>query len=63
MEQSAVRLLASHSDLPNEIQDLISESEDTQRYILEYHKRYDELIMHVPPEEHVLYKTRGLKTG
>lgn len=63
MEQSAVRLLSSHADLPHEIQELITQNEGTQRYILENHKRYDELIMHVPPEEHVLYKTRGLKTA
>ncbi|MFD2879929.1 hypothetical protein ACFTAO_34435 [Paenibacillus rhizoplanae] len=59
MEQSAVRLLSSHADLPSEIQDLITQNEGTQRYILENHKRYDELIMHVPPEEHVLYKNAG----
>lgn len=61
MELSAIRLLDQHSDVPIEIQTRISENEDTNRYILEYHKKYDELFMEVPPEEAALYKTRGLK--
>lgn len=61
MEQSAIRSLAAHSSVPWEIQDRISENEGTNRFVLEYHKQYDELIMHVPEEEGRLYKTRGLK--
>lgn len=63
MERSAIRQLASHSDIPLEIQRRISENEDTNRYVLEYNKRYDELFMHVPESEARLYKTRGLKVG
>jgi hypothetical protein len=61
MEQSAIRMLAEHSNVPMEIQERISQNEDTNQYILEYHKKYDELVMVVPPEESALYKTRGLK--
>ncbi|MEK4191450.1 VirB4 family type IV secretion system protein [Paenibacillus sp. FSL L8-0494] len=61
MEHSAVRMLSQHSDVPEEVQDRIRENEDTNCYVLEYHKKYDELFMHVPEDEHVLYKTRGLK--
>jgi hypothetical protein len=61
MEQSAIRKLAEHSNVPMEIQERISQNEDTNQYILEYHKKYDELVMVVPPEESALYKTRGLK--
>ncbi|MGG4108816.1 DUF87 domain-containing protein [Paenibacillus lautus] len=61
MEQSAVRELSSKVDLPQEIEERISGNEDTNCYILECHKKYDELIMHVPEEEARLYKTRGLK--
>lgn len=61
MEQSALRTLSSNVDFPIEIQERIAENEGSNRYILEYHKQFDELIMHVPPEEAALYKTRGLK--
>ncbi|WP_338709264.1 helicase HerA domain-containing protein [Paenibacillus amylolyticus] len=61
MEQSALRKLSQHVDFPIEIQERIAENEGTNRYIIQHHKRYDELIMHVPPEEAALYKTRGLK--
>ncbi|WP_168121898.1 DUF87 domain-containing protein [Paenibacillus sp. HB172176] len=61
MEHSAVRELARHSDIPFEVQQRISENEDTNRYVLEYNKKYDELIMQVPEHEARLYKTRGLK--
>lgn len=61
MEHSAIRKLSEHSDVPIEIQDRIAENEGTKRFILEYHKKYDELMMQVPPEEDRLYKTRGLK--
>ncbi|ARR10729.1 helicase HerA domain-containing protein [Paenibacillus bovis] len=60
METSAVRSLAQHSTIPQEIQEGIEASEDTQTYFLEYHKRYDQLWMDVPEEEAELYKTRGL---
>ncbi|MFM9329046.1 VirB4 family type IV secretion system protein [Paenibacillus mesotrionivorans] len=63
MEQSAIRSLATHSDIPLEIQQQISQNVDSKRYILEYHGQYDELYMDVPPEEAALYKTRGLKAG
>lgn len=61
MEQSAIRSLAKHSAVPIEIQERIGQSEDSKRFILEYHKKYDELMMHVPTDEIKLYKTRGLK--
>lgn len=61
MEHSAVRELARHSEIPLEIQQRISENEDTNQYVLEYNKKYDELFMHVPDREAKLYKTRGLK--
>jgi len=61
MEQSALRQLESKVDFPLEIQNLIAQNQGTNRFILDYHKRFDELIMHVPPEEAALYKTRGLK--
>lgn len=60
MENSAVRSLAQHSAIPQEIQHAIERSEDTKEYILEYHKRYDQLWMDVPEEEAYLYETRGL---
>jgi len=63
LEQSALRLLDTHTDVPNEIQELISNNEGTNRYILEYHKAFDELMMDVPPEESMKYKTRGLKVS
>ncbi|RJX40943.1 DUF87 domain-containing protein [Paenibacillus pinisoli] len=63
MEQSAIRALTQHSDIPYEIQAKISENEDTNRFVLEYHKRYDELLMQVPDAEARLYKTRGLKSA
>lgn len=61
MEQSAVRTLNTNSDLPIEIQHQIKFNEDSNTYVLEYHKKYDLLKMVVPPEEAALYKTRGLK--
>ncbi|GBG08106.1 hypothetical protein PAT3040_02673 [Paenibacillus agaridevorans] len=61
MEHSAVRELARHSDIPLEVQQRISENEDTNRYVLEYNKKYDELLMQVPEQEARQYKTRGLK--
>ncbi|GIP61139.1 VirB4 family type IV secretion system protein [Paenibacillus woosongensis] len=61
MEHSAIRKLSEHSYVPIEIQERIAENEGSNCYILEYHKKYDELIMQVPPEEDRLYKTRGLK--
>ncbi|MNW46936.1 AAA-like domain protein [compost metagenome] len=61
MERSAVRTLVGSADVPIEIQDKISENEGSNCYILEYHKKYDELFMHVPESEAALYKTRGLK--
>ena len=61
MEQSALRLLSSKVDFPIELQLLIAGNESSNRYVLQYHKRYDELIMHVPEEEAKLYKTRGKK--
>ncbi|MGG4145690.1 DUF87 domain-containing protein [Paenibacillus algorifonticola] len=61
MERSAIRKLANHSSVPLEIQERISENEGTNRYVLEYHKKFDELLMTVPAEESRLYKTRGLK--
>lgn len=61
MEQSAIRTLTSHADVPVEIQDRISNNSGSRRYILEYHKQYDELFMDVPYRERELYKTRGLK--
>jgi hypothetical protein len=61
MEHSAIRELASHSDIPLEVQQRISENEDTNRFVLEFNKKYDELIMQVPDHEAALYKTRGLK--
>lgn len=61
MEQSAIRELARNSDVPEEIQERISQNESSRKFILEYHKRYDELFMDVPKSEAALYKTRGLK--
>lgn len=61
MEHSAVRTLTQAADVPEEIQQRIGQNEGSRRYILEYHKKYDELFMHVPPKEHALYRTRGLK--
>ncbi|MGG1669997.1 helicase HerA domain-containing protein [Paenibacillus sp. NRS-1783] len=61
MEPSAVRELDQHTDVPAEIQQRISEYEDTKKYTLEYNGLFDELIMKVPPSEHKLYKTRGLR--
>ena len=63
MERSAIRELDKHSDIPLEIQRRISENEDSNRYVLEYNKQFDELIMHVPDNEALLYKTRGLKVA
>lgn len=63
MEQSAIRLLDTHTDVPIEIQERISQNEDTLHYILEYHKTFDELIMDVPKQEAKLYKTRGLRSA
>lgn len=63
LETSAIRSLASHSEVPAEIQERIAGNEGSRQYILEYHKRYDELWMDVPEEEQKLYKTRGLKEG
>lgn len=61
METSAVNMLGKNADIPVEIQQLISQNEGTRKYVLEYHKQYDELFMEVPDEEARLYKTRGLK--
>lgn len=61
MEHDAVRTLNQHSEMPVEIQHQIKQNEDSNTYILEYHKKYDLLKMVVPPEEAALYKTRGLK--
>jgi hypothetical protein len=61
LEQSAIRSLAAHSDVPPEIQERISQNAGSRRFILEVHKQYDELFMDVPPEEAALYKSRGLK--
>jgi hypothetical protein len=61
MEQSAVRTLSNFSEVPVEIQQNISQNEGSNQYILEYHKKYDELFMDVPEAESRLYKTRGLK--
>lgn len=61
MEKSAIRSLASFAEVPVEIQERISQNEGTNQFILEYHKKYDELFMHVPEAESKLYKTRGLK--
>ncbi|WP_163860421.1 TraG/VirB4 family ATPase [Paenibacillus elgii] len=63
LEASAVRSLTSHSDVPIEIQEKIAQNAGSHRFILEYHKHYDELFMDVPPEEAALYKTRGLRAG
>lgn len=61
MERNALQSLESESDVPIEIQERIAANENSKRYIMEYHAQYDELKMIVPPEEHVLYKTRGLR--
>lgn len=61
MEQSAVRTLSNFAEVPVEIQQNIRKNEGTNQYILEYHKKYDELFMDVPESESKLYKTRGLK--
>ncbi|GIP08838.1 hypothetical protein J1TS5_10080 [Paenibacillus macerans] len=61
MEQSAVRALAKAADVPEEIQERISQNEGSLKFVIEYHKQYDELFMDVPEEESKLYKTRGLK--
>ncbi|PWW01209.1 uncharacterized protein DUF87 [Paenibacillus cellulosilyticus] len=61
LEQSAIRTLARSADMPEEIQDRIAQNAGSRRFILEYHKQYDELFMDVPEEESKLYATRGLK--
>jgi hypothetical protein len=63
LEQSAIRLLRSHTDIPIQITDKISSNEGSNCFILEYHKKFDELIMDVPGDEAKLYKTRGLRAS
>ncbi len=61
MEREAVNSLAAESEVPQEIQERISQNEQTNRYILEYNKTFDELKMVVPQNEARLYRTRGLR--
>lgn len=63
MENSAIRTLASDTDVPLEIQDKIANNQGTYKFILENHGRFDELKMDVPPEEAAKYKTRGLRVS
>jgi len=61
MENSAIKTLDESANVPVEIRQEIDKLSGTNRYILEYHKKYDKLMMDIPPEESRLYKTRGLK--
>lgn len=61
MEESALTNITTHTNIPSEIVEFIDTQFKTNVFVLRYNQKYDFLKVHVPPEEEVLYHTRGLK--